>query len=753
MKNLLKNIYIYILITLIALTPFSHVVKADDESGQEEGNDTPPVTIIYAEGVEIDSNDPTSWDGETTINITKSATIIFNSGITITGQLKIGDKAPSTDFSVEIKGNNYKITQESKYEDEDDEDGDLTPIIFSYNDNLKIDSLKVEAINRPVIGMGGNVELTNCDFSTTETTTLLFANSNKNLIINSGEYKTYNSNKLIGGSSNTSNLNTTIKNGEFVLSSTLSNNSSTSTITIENGTFSSPSTIISNDSTSTITINGGNFSITETKTGNAMFVGGTINITGGSFDGKDKNEIFVAGKNVSVGGCTISNFDTAFFISSNYPGNTILKNITFSNIDSVFQLYGDQTIDFENGFSSEVNIFAEFKNIKYGDKHQITTITTDKDLISYIKSYNNTWSIDYDSTNQYYYMYKDPNKLSYYVNVYNQLIATDGLNNDSVHEFFGFGISASDMTYSGKAYDGKNVTYGGNMENISTDTEFFTLIGDKYTITYESVDGTTYPSSTTPPTEVGEYKVTLSLKGQSISDTFKITKKNTYKVSYKFISDDGNSLPEEITNLLPSETTVEEDTIYTPTNPSNTSVEVSDGTWNFKGYDVENKKIDSDYTFTGTWSFTKKEEPKPEENKPSTPTLTKAGTYTSSINIEAKSGDESLTVILNVTIDGKTTTYKGKGSVTVSLSGSDNESKTYTIESYVLSSDGSIQSDVVKETYIIDKTNNKTDNNTNTNTNTNTNSSQGNVPCEVSGRVWSMKQQKCVYKVSNTRVK
>lgn len=78
-----------------------------------------------------------------------------------------------------------------------------------------------------------------------------------------------------------------------------------------------------------------------------------------------------------------------------------------------------------------------------------------------------------------------------------------------------------------------------------------------------------------------------------------------YGVSYVFISDtSGMELPDEVLALLPSD-----DDQYAPgvtvaaLQPGQTSVKVDGGTWTFIGYDADEKTIEDDILFTGTWKY------------------------------------------------------------------------------------------------------------------------------------------------------
>ena len=113
-------------------------------------------------------------------------------------------------------------------------------------------------------------------------------------------------------------------------------------------------------------------------------------------------------------------------------------------------------------------------------------------------------------------------------------------------------------------------------------------------------------------------------------DYMTYVQKEKYPVDYEFISGtDGMELPDEVKKLLPvDKESYWEGTVVKSIQPKNTVVDVAGGTWNFKGYDAEEKSAAKDLKFIGTWVFTPDEtisgggdteQPKPdkpEQNKP-----------------------------------------------------------------------------------------------------------------------------------------
>lgn len=87
----------------------------------------------------------------------------------------------------------------------------------------------------------------------------------------------------------------------------------------------------------------------------------------------------------------------------------------------------------------------------------------------------------------------------------------------------------------------------------------------------------------------------------------------TYKLKYKFISGTtGKDLPKGVTDQVPQEETGKANGAnVSPSTSTFNSVAEGDGTWTFTSWDKQTDTIKgSDVLFTGTWTFTKKPEPK-----------------------------------------------------------------------------------------------------------------------------------------------
>ena len=88
----------------------------------------------------------------------------------------------------------------------------------------------------------------------------------------------------------------------------------------------------------------------------------------------------------------------------------------------------------------------------------------------------------------------------------------------------------------------------------------------------------------------------------------------TYKATHEFVSGTaGKELPQEVKALLPSDKSdLADGTKATPTQPIETEVETSDGTWSFQSYDKNEATINgADAKFVGTWTFVAKPSPAP----------------------------------------------------------------------------------------------------------------------------------------------
>ncbi|MCI5722730.1 MAG: SHIRT domain-containing protein [Erysipelotrichaceae bacterium] len=152
------------------------------------------------------------------------------------------------------------------------------------------------------------------------------------------------------------------------------------------------------------------------------------------------------------------------------------------------------------------------------------------------------------------------------------------------------------------------------------DTQDLTLhVGDAWdpydNLTYHQYDTTPIALSdvsithndvdlTTP----GNYTVTYSTQvapGAIVTKTAKVNVVRDATIDYAFVSDNGMTLPTEVTSLLPAtHTSVPTGTVVNAIDPTPLQVTTTAGTWSFLGYDnFQLTANGNNMTFTGTWSY------------------------------------------------------------------------------------------------------------------------------------------------------
>ena len=96
----------------------------------------------------------------------------------------------------------------------------------------------------------------------------------------------------------------------------------------------------------------------------------------------------------------------------------------------------------------------------------------------------------------------------------------------------------------------------------------------------------------------------------SFEEKFKISVKDKLRISYEFVSKDGTELPEDVKKLLPENELIKRDGDFKAEPLDVTKVKVSNGVWNFDGWDKDTiEKVQESTTITGTWTFTKNPDP------------------------------------------------------------------------------------------------------------------------------------------------
>ena len=202
-------------------------------------------------------------------------------------------------------------------------------------------------------------------------------------------------------------------------------------------------------------------------------------------------------------------------------------------------------------------------------------------------------------------------------------------------------VKTAEGTWSFKSYDKSSETINGADAHFIGTWEF--TPAPTYKATHEFVSGTpgkelpkevktllpadqtdlkdgsqatpTQPSQTEVKTAEGTWsfksydKTSDTINGADAHfiGTWEFTPALTYKATHEFVSGTpGKELPKEVKSLLPADQTdLKDGSQATPTQPSQTEVKTSEGTWSFKSYDKTSETINgSDVKFVGTWEFT-----------------------------------------------------------------------------------------------------------------------------------------------------
>ena len=208
-------------------------------------------------------------------------------------------------------------------------------------------------------------------------------------------------------------------------------------------------------------------------------------------------------------------------------------------------------------------------------------------------------------------------------------------------------VKTTEGTWSFKSYDKTSETINGSDVKFVGTWEFTASPVPTYKATHEFVSGTpgkelpqevkallpadqtdlkdgsqatpTQPSQTEVKTTEGTWsfksydKTSETINGSDVKfvGTWEFTASPaptvTHKAVHEFVSGTpGKELPQEVKALLPADITdLKDGSQVTPTQPSQTEVKTTEGTWNFKSYDKTSETVNgSDVKFVGTWEFT-----------------------------------------------------------------------------------------------------------------------------------------------------
>lgn len=134
-------------------------------------------------------------------------------------------------------------------------------------------------------------------------------------------------------------------------------------------------------------------------------------------------------------------------------------------------------------------------------------------------------------------------------------------------------------------------------------------------------------------------------------------------VSYEFTSKTKDAqLPAEVLALLPKDTnSYAKGEAVKAIQPEKTTVKVTNGTWNFEGYDADEKEAVTGLIFTGSWSFTKDRTTDEDKNptNPGNPDQEKPGTDNQGNGNQNKGQTQNGTSGNNTAVKGNTASKTG----------------------------------------------------------------------------------------------
>lgn len=228
-------------------------------------------------------------------------------------------------------------------------------------------------------------------------------------------------------------------------------------------------------------------------------------------------------KNIYVKNCTFETCGDAIVVlkkSNNENGTVTLDGLnTFTNnASSDINFNSDSRLNFSDTFESnnqKIKV-ALGTSLNENEKHQITENNTDVNYTSVLVAANSNYAINYDSTDQYYYVWEHTHTWTYNANKTLNTIEAHCSNEDCIYHDnpLTATISSPSDVYNGKPYSKAKL-----VDNITSVT------GDVvYAITYEGNNGTDYIANTRPPVNAGSYKALFRIQDVIIHECFGIAK-------------------------------------------------------------------------------------------------------------------------------------------------------------------------------------------------------------------------------------
>ena len=362
-----------------------------------------------------------------------------------------------------------------------------------------------------------------------------------NININGGSYSNVGKNPVFAfsgsGTVNLNNITVSSSNSNVI------NNKSDSNILINGGTFTgnsnSPAFANAGGGTLTfrdVTINNGGLNNANSKStvnieeGTVFncvssfpygIAGGIIRMTGGTINGDGNPGPIYSGTSyddIEITGGSIIGGKYGINLTSNSSGNVrIGGSAVLNNNTADVYLYTGKTFTVNENYQGKIKVALS----TYPDsntKQQITkSQSTDYQKDLNVVSANSSYSVNYDTSGKYLYMWKHEHTWSYSAS---EDTITAKCTSDSDCKYYSEGLTATltapDMTYTGSAYDKASVE-----NNISSVTGKTANIEYYKVDTENTTDGGTKLSSA--PIDTGYYYAAVTMDGATAKAAFKIT--------------------------------------------------------------------------------------------------------------------------------------------------------------------------------------------------------------------------------------
>ena len=324
------------------------------------------------------------------------------------------------------------------------------------------------------------------------------------------------------------------------------NNASTAIITLNGGTYEATTDtgypVITNTKGGTLNIYDATIRVTGTKdSGQAInsknknstlniysglidngpmskykcVLGGTVNMYGGTITAQQKASAAIGAETVNFTGGTIQNSKYGIQANSSTGSITIGGSATFANNTADIYLASGKQFTIADNFERTASVGVE-DTVSDSVKRQITTKGTDKSMLAKVSSVNSSYSVNYDTSGKYLYLWKHSHSWNYSASG-NTVIAKCNTSSCGYASGLTLTLAAPDMAYTGSAYDKASVT-----NNISSVTG-----ATAGTIKYYKTDAenttTGGTSLSSAPTDAGYYYASVTIGGATATAAFKIT--------------------------------------------------------------------------------------------------------------------------------------------------------------------------------------------------------------------------------------